>query len=71
MSKRTSTLLVAMASCLLAAGASPAQNKKGSYFGKVLPEIDSKGTYWINAQKGLTLKALRGGPTLVCYNFLG
>ena len=70
MSKRTRTLFVGIA-CLVAAGALPAQGKNRSYFGKVLPELDCEGTYWINAPKGLTLKELRGGPTLLCYNFLG
>ena len=72
MSKRA--LLVSMGLCLLAVDALSAQTNNGanrSYFGKVLPEFDTEGTYWINAPKGLTLKGLRGGPTLLCYNFLG
>lgn len=64
-------IVVPIALCLVAAGASPAQDKNRSYFGKVLPEIDAEGTYWINAPKGLTLKELRGRPALLCYTFLG
>ncbi len=66
--------LLAAALCLLAAGSVPAQgfhNTNRSYLGKALPDIDSEGASWINASKGLSLKALRNGPTLVCFTFLG
>jgi len=59
--------------CLLAAGVVSAQTGKAnrSYFGKVLPDIKTEGACWINAPKGVSLEDLRGGPTLVCFTFLG
>ncbi len=66
--------VLATALCLLAAGAVPAQAGKKtnrSYLGNVLPDINAEDATWINAPRGLSLMELRGGPTLVCYTFLG
>ncbi len=69
-----SQAVIATVLCLLAAGAVSAQTGKKtnrSYLGQVMPDINAEGATWINAPRGVSLKELRGGPTLVCYTFLG